>query len=85
MSTGIVRSLGVGRHIDWRAINSKGAAGGVLVFGTTEWLICWRWKKDVFSVLSVQELYGWDEVGIHRSLWPVCRRDREVFWESLGQ
>ena len=29
MSTGIVRSLGVGRHIDWRAINSKGAAGEI--------------------------------------------------------
>ncbi|RVW76326.1 Transposon TX1 uncharacterized 149 kDa protein [Vitis vinifera] len=32
MSTGIVRSLGVGRHIDWRAINSKGGwrCSGVL-------------------------------------------------------
>ncbi|RVX04636.1 UDP-glucose:glycoprotein glucosyltransferase [Vitis vinifera] len=45
MSTGIVRSLGVGRHIEWRAINSKGAAGGVLVF----------WDNRVVDLLEVEE------------------------------
>ncbi|RVW83364.1 LINE-1 reverse transcriptase-like [Vitis vinifera] len=45
MSTGIVRSLGVGRHIDWRAINSKGAAGGVLVI----------WDNRVVDLLEVEE------------------------------
>ncbi|RVW55173.1 hypothetical protein CK203_066945 [Vitis vinifera] len=30
---GIVRSLGTGRFIDWRALNAEGAAGGIL--------ICW--------------------------------------------
>ncbi|KAL6314901.1 hypothetical protein AAG906_029119 [Vitis piasezkii] len=33
MSEGIVRSLGSGRFIDWRALNAEGAAGGIL--------ICW--------------------------------------------
>ena len=33
MSEGIVRSLGTGRFIDWRALNAEGATGGIL--------ICW--------------------------------------------
>ena len=32
MSKRIVRSLGVGRCLDWGVVNSKGASGGVLVF-----------------------------------------------------
>ena len=32
MSKRIVKSLGVGRCLDWGAINSRGASGGVLVF-----------------------------------------------------
>ena len=32
MSERIVRSLGVGRCLDWGAINSREASGGVLVF-----------------------------------------------------
>ena len=40
-----MRSLGMGRHIDWRAINSRGAAGGVLVF----------WDNRVVELLEVEE------------------------------
>ena len=32
MSKRIVKSLGVGRCLDWGSINSRGASGGVLVF-----------------------------------------------------
>ena len=32
MSLGVVRSLGVGRFLEWGVLNAKGAAGGVLVF-----------------------------------------------------
>ena len=42
---GHVRSLGVGRHLDWRAINSRGAVGGVLVF----------WDNRVVELLEVEE------------------------------
>ena len=46
MNMGLVRSLGVGRHIDWRVINSRGAAGGVLVF----------WDNRVVELLEVEEM-----------------------------
>ena len=32
MTIGLMRSLGVGRHLDWSAVNSRGAACGILVF-----------------------------------------------------
>ena len=32
MTTRLVRSLRVGRNIEWRAVNSRGATGGILVF-----------------------------------------------------
>ncbi|KAL6327163.1 hypothetical protein AAG906_015202 [Vitis piasezkii] len=45
MSEGIVRSLGSGRFIDWRALNAEGAAGGIL--------ICW--DKRVLDILDWEE------------------------------
>ena len=32
MSLGVVRSLGVGRFLEWGALNAMGVAGGVVVF-----------------------------------------------------
>ena len=45
MSEGIVRSLGMGRFIDWRALNAEGAAGGIL--------ICW--DKRVLDIMDWEE------------------------------
>ncbi|RVW35321.1 hypothetical protein CK203_098706 [Vitis vinifera] len=44
-STGLVRSLGVGRHLDQRAVNSRGAAGGILVF----------WDNKLVELVDVEE------------------------------
>ncbi|WKA08526.1 hypothetical protein VitviT2T_026242 [Vitis vinifera] len=85
MSTGIVRSLGVGRHIDWRAINSKGAAGGVLVFWDNRVVDLLEVEEGIFSVSCLfkncMDGMRWVFTGVYG---PVCRRDREVFWEELG-
>ena len=45
MTTRLVRSLRVGRNIEWRAVNSRGAVGGILVF----------WDNRIV------ELVGWEE------------------------
>ncbi|RVX07796.1 putative ribonuclease H protein [Vitis vinifera] len=44
MSRMIVRSLGVGRCLDWKVLNSRGASGGVLVF----------WDKRVLQLLEAE-------------------------------
>ena len=45
MNTGLVRSLGVGRHLDWRAINSRGAVGGIMVF----------WDNRMVELVDLEE------------------------------
>ncbi|RVW97120.1 hypothetical protein CK203_030039 [Vitis vinifera] len=44
MSKKIVRSLGVGRYLEWRTVNSRGASSGVLVF----------WDNKVLQLLDVE-------------------------------
>ena len=50
MSERIVRSLGVGRCLDWEAVNSRGASGGVLVFWDNRVLQLLEEEVGTFSV-----------------------------------
>ena len=84
MTTGLLHSLGVGRHLDWSAVNSRGAAGGILVFWDNrvldlvdlergEYSISCRFKNREDGVL-------WVFIGVYG---PVCQKEREDFWEEL--
>ena len=80
MTTGLVRSLGVGRHLDWRVVNSKGATGGIVVFWDNRlvelvdleegvFLTSCRFKNCVDGIV-------WVFTGVYGL---VCSRDREDF------
>ena len=80
MSIGLVRSLGVGKHLDWRAVSSRGATGVILVFWDNklvelvdveegEFSISCRFKNCVDGLM-------WVFTGVYG---PVCSRDREDF------
>lgn len=80
MSIGLVRSLGVGRHLDWRAVSLRGAAGVILVFWDNrlvelvdveegEFSISCRFKNCVDGLM-------WVFTGVYG---PVCSRVREDF------
>ncbi|RVW58237.1 LINE-1 reverse transcriptase-like [Vitis vinifera] len=45
MSKGIIRSLGVGRYLDWGAVDSRGAVGGIVVF----------WDNRVLDLVDIQK------------------------------
>ncbi|RVW96406.1 putative ribonuclease H protein [Vitis vinifera] len=64
MSEGIVRSLGSGRFLDWKAMNAEGVLGGIL--------ICWDKVYGPFSKVERDEL--WEEFEVIRGLWedPWC-------------
>ncbi|RVX11718.1 Transposon TX1 uncharacterized 149 kDa protein [Vitis vinifera] len=69
MSEEVVRSLGPGRSLDWKALNAMGTAGGVL--------ICW--EKRSLEMLGVEEgqfsiSLFMEELGAIRGLWedPWC-------------
>ena len=80
MSTRLVRSLGVGRHLDWRAINSRKAVGGVLVFWDNRVVELLEVEKGMFTI-SCQFKNSVDGLrGVFTGVYgPVCNRDREDF------
>ncbi|RVX23130.1 Transposon TX1 uncharacterized 149 kDa protein [Vitis vinifera] len=85
MSDEMVRSLGPGRFLDWKLLNAKGTAGGVI--------ICW--DKRSLEILGVEEGQFsiscrfrnegdgaiWVFTGVYG---PFSREDREGLWEELG-
>ncbi|RVW55166.1 hypothetical protein CK203_067154 [Vitis vinifera] len=45
MSDEIVRSLGPGRFLDWKVLNAKGTAGGVIICWDKRSWRFWGWKR----------------------------------------
>ena len=85
MNMGLVRSLGVGRHLDWKIDNSRGVTRGILVFWDNimielvdleegDFLISCQFKNCVDGLV-------WVFTGVYVT---VCSRDREDLWEKLG-
>ncbi|RVX07132.1 hypothetical protein CK203_053516 [Vitis vinifera] len=85
MSMGIVRSLGVGRFLDWGAVDSRGAAGGIMVIWDNRMLELVDMQKGLFSISctfkSCEDGFIWTFTGVYG---PTLRRKRESFWEELG-
>ncbi|KAL6348556.1 hypothetical protein AAG906_016066 [Vitis piasezkii] len=85
MSMGIVRSLGVGRFLEWGAVDSRGAAGGIVVIWDNRMLELVDMQKGLFSISctfkSCEEGFTWTFTGVYG---PTLRRKRESFWEELG-
>ena len=65
MTMRLVRSLGVGRHLDWRAVNSRGVAGGILVFWDNRMFELVDLEEGEFSILCWFKNCGWVGVGVH--------------------
>ena len=63
MSKMIVRSLGVGRCLDWKVLNSRGSSGGVLVF--------WD-KRGTFLCLADSKIVRTNFVGYSLEFMGLC-------------
>ena len=50
MSKGVVRSLGSGRFLDWRALDADGAAGGLLICWDKRSLEIVDWEEGQYSL-----------------------------------
>ena len=85
MNTEMVRSLGVGRFLDWTALNAEGSAGGILLIWDKRRI---RLVDSLVGNFSVSCLFKMEEDGFQ---WvfsgvygPVDKNLRELFWEELG-
>ena len=85
MNIGMVRSLGVGRYLNWSALNAKGSVGGILLLWDKRRISL---EDSVAGSFSVSCLFRMEEDGFQ---WvfsgvygPIEKRLRESFWEELG-
>ncbi|RVW90110.1 Transposon TX1 uncharacterized 149 kDa protein [Vitis vinifera] len=85
MTSSIVRSLGVGRSLEWGALDSQGMAGGVLVYWDIRVLELLEMEIGNFSVScrfkNVEDDFYWVFTGVYG---PAVGRLREDFWEEMG-
>ena len=80
MSLGVVRSLGVGRFLEWGVLNARGAAGGVLVFWDNRVLELVGMEVGLFSIScrfkNCEDGFSWIFSGVYG---PTLKRYRELF------
>ncbi|RVW39723.1 LINE-1 reverse transcriptase-like [Vitis vinifera] len=85
MSNGLVKSLGVGRCLEWGSLNSRGTAGGVLVFWDNRVLQLEEMEVGKFTVScrfkSCEDGFCWCFTGVYG---PTAKVEREDFWSELG-
>ncbi|KAJ9680146.1 hypothetical protein PVL29_019435 [Vitis rotundifolia] len=85
MSNGLVKSLGVGRCLEWGALNSRGATGGVLVFWDNRVLHLEEMEVGKFTVScrfkNCEDGFCWCFLGVYG---PTEKIEREEFWSELG-
>ncbi|RVX18962.1 putative ribonuclease H protein [Vitis vinifera] len=85
MSKRVVRSLGPGRFLDWRALNAMGSAGGVLICWDKRSLEILDWEEGQFSIScrfrNVGDGVVWVFTGVYG---PFSREERECLWEENG-
>ncbi|RVW34350.1 Transposon TX1 uncharacterized 149 kDa protein [Vitis vinifera] len=85
MSKGVVRSLGSGRFLDWRALDASGAAGGILICWDKRTLEILDWEEGQFSLScrfkNVENGTVWVFTGVYG---PFTREERECLWEEIG-
>ncbi|RVX21782.1 Transposon TX1 uncharacterized 149 kDa protein [Vitis vinifera] len=85
MSEGVVRSLGSGRFLDWRALDADGTAGGLLICWDKRLMEVVDWEEGLYSLScrfkNVEDGTVWVFTGVYG---PFIREAREGLWEELG-
>ncbi|RVW27976.1 hypothetical protein CK203_094127 [Vitis vinifera] len=85
MSEGIVRSLGSGRFLDWKALNAEGASGGILICWDKRSLDILDWEEGHFTLScrfrNVENGAVWVFTGVYGLFSKV---ERDELWEEFG-
>ena len=85
MTSGIVRSLRVGRCLEWEAMNSRGAIRVVVVFWDNRVLQMVEMEVGKYSVScrfkNCKDGFFWVFTGVYR---PIVKLEREYFLSELG-
>ena len=84
MSNGLVKSLGVGRCLEWGALNSRGAARD-LVFWDNRVMQLMEMEVGKFTIScrfkNCEDGFCWCFSGVYG---PTMKVEREGFWSEMG-
>lgn len=87
MTKGLVRSLGIGRFLDWGTLDAHGSAGGLLICWDKRTLEVIEMEVGNFSIscrlrnvedglvwMFIEREWMWEEIGAIRGIWddPWC-------------
>ena len=85
MSEGVVRSIGAGRYLDWRALDASGSAGGILIYWDKRLLELLEWEEGHFSISccfrKVEDGAVWVFTGVYG---PFTKNERDCLWDEIG-
>ena len=85
MSLQMVKSVGVGRFLNWASVDARGAEGGLLLFWDNRVLENLEVESGGYSISirfrNCADGFSWIFSGVYR---PVIGSEKEDFWEELG-
>ena len=85
VSNRMIRSLGVGRLLEWVAIKAEGASGGILIFWDTRVIQLLEKEEGQYNLScrskSLEEDFIWVFTGVYG---PTVYGRREDLWDELG-
>ena len=85
ISRGLIRSLGVGNHLEWVVVKAKGSSGGIVVFWDSRVLKLLGVEESHYTISCrfslVEEHFTWVFTGVYG---PTSRGCREALWDELG-
>ncbi|XP_059598831.1 uncharacterized protein LOC132255113 [Vitis vinifera] len=85
MSEGVVRSIGVGRYLDWRALDASGSAGDILICWDKRLLELLEWEEGQFSIScrfrKVEDGTVWVFTRVYG---PFTKNERDCMWDEIG-
>ena len=85
MSEGIVRSLGSGRFLDWRALNAEGAAGGILICWDKRSLDILDWEEGQFTLSCRFKIVENGVVWVFTRVYGLFTKvEWDGMWEEFG-
>ena len=85
MSEGIVRSLGSGRFLDWRALNAEGAVGGILICWDKRSLDILNWEEGQFTLSCRFKIVENGVVWVFTRVYGLFTKvERDGMWEEFG-
>ena len=84
VSSGLIRSLGVGRFLEWAVLSAEGASRGIVIFWNSRVLKLLAKEEVQFTVSCRFKFLEDDCTWVFTEVYGLTNGNREYLWEDLG-